>query len=155
MPLPEIAYIVLTPSHLFELKNRQHRADINTLVAQLGPGARLASWEYFCEVVQESHIVIAQEWGTERRAILGIACLAEVTALTRRVGQITHIVVHEKYRRCGIGTGLIRRLLAAARDLRLPRVDLTSHASRTAAQEFWLNQGFQKRETNNFRLELT
>jgi ribosomal protein S18 acetylase RimI-like enzyme len=147
-------YSIVYLRDILQLRKEQ-LADINALLAQLGPNIQPISWEYLKRVIEESIVVIAQDDTNTLKSICGIACLAPVTAITGRVGIITHIVTDASHQRRGIGTELVGFMVREAQRLGLRRLDLTSHVSRTAAQEFWAKQGFKRRETNNFRLELS
>ena len=150
-----IRYEVLTSENA-ERISRSQLDDINCLLSQLNDeGTVHIDSRYLELVIEKSIVVMAASSIVGRESILGIACLVPIYAITGRSGFITHIVVDKSKRRHGIATGILGCLINEARRLSLRRLDLTSGPSRSAAHSFWRTYGFEQRETNNFRLELT
>ena len=67
---------------------------------------------------------------------------------------IEDVVVDEASRRQGIGEALNRAAIEHARSLGARTVDLTSRPSRVAANKLYLKLGFERRNTNVYRLTL-
>lgn len=154
MSRPKVTFRVLTTSEA-EGFSRGQIENINRLLSQLGTEEIRISKEQLIEAVRWSRVVVATSIIAGQESIVGLACLAIIFAITGRNGCITHIVVDESRRREGIATRILACLIDEARRLSLRRLDLTSRASRAAAQNFWQKNGFVQRATNNFRLELT
>ena len=67
---------------------------------------------------------------------------------------IEDVVVDESVRGRGIGAALNRRAIELAREAGARTVDLTSRPTREAANRLYARLGFQRRDTNVYRLEL-
>jgi len=67
---------------------------------------------------------------------------------------IEDVVVDEGARRQGIGAGLIEHARRLAAEAGARTVDLTSRPSREAANRLYAKLGFERRDTNVYRLEL-
>ena len=63
-------------------------------------------------------------------------------------------MVHADYRGQGLGRMLLDRLLSEARALSPIEVQLTSKPARVAANRLYQSMGFQRKETNVYRLSL-
>jgi ribosomal protein S18 acetylase RimI-like enzyme len=93
-------------------------------------------------------------------AVDGTAILGTATLSTRGVpclGLVAHIddvVVDPAARGKGVGRRLMEYCLKEARHMACRRVELTSHASRTEANDLYLKLGFELRETNCYTLKL-
>ena len=79
--------------------------------------------------------------------IIGFSACAVVNNLWQagRIGYVYAMVVDEERRGFGIGTGLMRSVLEAARALGLKRVELDSGFPREKAHAFYTGLGFEKR----------
>jgi ribosomal protein S18 acetylase RimI-like enzyme len=66
--------------------------------------------------------------------------------------RIESLVVDEDARGRGVGEALLRAALARAQALHARSVDLTSSPRREAAQRLYQRLGFERRETNVYRL---
>lgn len=67
---------------------------------------------------------------------------------------IEDVVVDDGARRQGIGTAMVEKAVELATAAGARTVDLTSRPSRQAANALYLRLGFQRRETNVYRLEI-
>lgn len=67
---------------------------------------------------------------------------------------IEDVVVDERARGQGVGEALTRAGIQLARDQGAHAVDLTSRPAREAANRLYQRMGFQRRETNLYRLPL-
>ena len=90
---------------------------------------------------------------TPSERYVGTLTLIGVESTTRLSGYIEHVVVDEAYEGRGIGGLLVAKALVVAESKNASRVDLTSNASKEAAQRLYEKMGFRKRETNNWRYE--
>jgi len=86
--------------------------------------------------------------------IIGSATLATFRSPTGLHGWIEDVVVDQVARRQGIGRALTEACLEKARALGLREVNLTSRASRSAANQLYQALGFVRRETNLYRYPL-
>lgn len=91
----------------------------------------------------------------ERGAIVGTSTLAVFPIPTARRAWIEDVIVDESVNGQGIGTALTEAMIARARELGCKTVDLTSRPSRAAANHLYEKVGFQRRDTNVWRFDLT
>jgi ribosomal protein S18 acetylase RimI-like enzyme len=87
-------------------------------------------------------------------AIVGVATLAVFPIPTGRRAWIEDVIVDEAANGHGIGTALTEAMIERARELGCKTIDLTSRPSREAANHLYAKVGFQRRETNVYRLTL-
>ena len=87
--------------------------------------------------------------------------IAGFAALTLRfvptkgyVGVIEDVVVDENYRRMGLGTKLMEKLLEKGKELKVFAIELTSNPQREGARRLYQKLGFELLETGVFRLTL-
>jgi len=86
--------------------------------------------------------------------IVGSLTLALFPIPTGVRAWIEDVVVDESWGRRGIATALVRAALERAGAAGARTVDLTSRPSREAANRLYDQIGFQRRETNVYRVEL-
>jgi ribosomal protein S18 acetylase RimI-like enzyme len=83
--------------------------------------------------------------------IAGSATLATFRSPTGLHGWIEDVIVDGRARRQGVGKALTEACLEKARALGLREVNLTSRATRCAANQLYQAMGFIQRETNLYR----
>lgn len=86
--------------------------------------------------------------------IVGIATLAVFRIPTALRAWIEDVVVDDAARGQGAGSALVHAMLDRARELGCTTVDLTSRPSREAANAMYVKLGFERRDTNVYRIEL-
>ena len=88
--------------------------------------------------------------------ILGCASLCVFDSPTGRKASIEDVVVSSEARRQGIGRALMDHIIGyALRELAPIDLHLTSRPERVAANEMYKRMGFEKRETNVYRMLLS
>ena len=87
-------------------------------------------------------------------AIVGVSTLAIFRIPTGLRAWIEDVIVDEAVNGRGIGRQLTEAMLAHAREQGCVTVDLTSRPSRAAANHLYEKVGFQRRETNVYRMTL-
>ena len=88
--------------------------------------------------------------------ILGCASLCVFDSPTGRKASIEDVVVSSRARRQGIGRALMDHIIGyALRELAPINLHLTSRPERVAANEMYKRMGFEKRETNVYRMLLS
>ena len=102
-------------------------------------------------VLQQARIIVARN---EEDEIVGMASLYPQTLLARSIGRIEEVVVDQTMRGRGIGKELTRRLVEEARLLGLSRLFLTSNPARVEANKLYQSFGFQRYETNTYKMDL-
>jgi len=88
-------------------------------------------------------------------SIVGMITLAIYRTPTGVHAVIEDVVVDESARGLGVGDALISAAVQLARSRGARHVNLTSRASREAANRLYLRAGFVMRETNVYRLSLS
>ncbi len=84
--------------------------------------------------------------------IVGMATIVVVRTLAGIFSHIEDVVVDEQCRGRGLGSVLIQKLIERARARHAVSVSLTSKPSRVAANELYQKLGFEKKETNVYRM---
>ena len=92
--------------------------------------------------------------GTLDDEVVGMALLCVCTTLAGRFGLIEEVAVDEAARGHHVATEVMATLLEVAADLDLDFVELTSRASREAANALYQSLGFERRDTNVYRRRL-
>jgi ribosomal protein S18 acetylase RimI-like enzyme len=87
--------------------------------------------------------------------IVGMLTLVLVRLPTGIRAWIEDVVVASSARRSGVGAGLVEEALRVAEANGARTVDLTSRPDREAANRLYLRMGFERRETNVYRCDLT
>jgi ribosomal protein S18 acetylase RimI-like enzyme len=122
------------------------------LIAELSSGSGPDSATLAARVRDERvRVVVAERDGV----VVGTATLSLLTTLWKGlVGHVDDVVVDATARRQGIATLLMEKLQKEAEHLGLTHIDLTSRPSREAANALYQALGYEKRNTNVYRLRL-
>ncbi|MGH9247806.1 MAG: GNAT family N-acetyltransferase [Acidimicrobiales bacterium] len=126
-------------------------AALQKLIPQLSRSNPPPTIEQLAEIVASpaTDLFVARgEGGT----IVGSLTLVTFRIPTAMRAWIEDVVVDEGVGRQGIGTALNRAALDRARELGAVTVDLTSRPSRAAANRLYEKLGFERRETNVYRI---
>ena len=125
---------------------------INTLISQLSDHAPSVDAERIAHVLESSDIefIVARENGV----ILGMALLVIIRKLEGDEANVQEVVVDEEARGKGVGRALMEAIIARAKERGVSKIELTSRPSRVAAHALYVKLGFEKAETNVFRLRL-
>jgi ribosomal protein S18 acetylase RimI-like enzyme len=86
--------------------------------------------------------------------IVGVSTLAVFRIPTALRAWIEDVVVDESARGSGAGSALTAAMVDRARELGCTTVDLTSRPDREAANAMYQKLGFQRRDTNVYRVDL-
>ena len=103
-------------------------------------------------VGQKAHIVTL--WTDNKKTLVGIGMLTVRQHMLRKVAHIDEVVVDEAYRGRGFGKIIVGALIDLARSASVHHIDLSTRSHRFAAIGLYKSLGFQKSETNCFRLHL-
>jgi ribosomal protein S18 acetylase RimI-like enzyme len=94
-------------------------------------------------------------WGAfEGEVMIGMATLALVVKTTGITAHVEDVVVSPQARGKGVGQSLMEKLIERARARGATMIVLTSRPSREAAHALYLKIGFEKYDTQVFRLRL-
>ena len=91
----------------------------------------------------------------DEKHVVGCATLCVFESPTGRKASVEDVVVLPAYRGQGIGSTLMQRIIDFAKN-KLAPIDLrlTSNPSRTEANALYLALGFEKRDTNVYKMSL-
>lgn len=103
---------------------------------------------------RSSVLLIARD-SSQDNMIVGSLTLALFRIPTAMRAWIEDVVVDEAARGKGVGRTLNEAALERARTAGAKTVDLTSRPTREAANRLYKNIGFEQRETNVYRFDLT
>ncbi len=126
-------------------------AAIQWLVPQLSRSAAVPTEAEIGEIVSSPATVLFLARDRATGDIVGSLTLALFRIPTGLRAWIEDVVVAEAGRRRGIGEALTRAAIQRAEEAGARTVDLTSRASREAANRLYQRVGFQQRETNVYR----
>lgn len=131
--------------------------DLNRLLLQLNQNAADLTADCLVEVAEASRLLVASDYeghyaGTGRA--VGMATLVPVAKPSGFEGRIEDVVVDEEYRGRGIARRMMEMIVEEARTLGLGRLALTSNPARRAANALYQSIGFERYETNVYRLLL-
>jgi len=125
--------------------------DINRLLAQLSPNARLCTEAYLHQLLGSGTRVFVAIDGSR---IVGTVLLVPAFILAGRKDWIEDVVVDDAYRRRGIAGSLMNLAERASREGGAMGVNLTSVPSRADARAMYEARGYHLRDTGVFRLPL-
>jgi ribosomal protein S18 acetylase RimI-like enzyme len=125
---------------------------INTLLPQLSGSSIEITEKELKEIISsdKTMLFLAEEEGT----LFGILTLIFYRIPTGVKAIIEDVVVSEQARGKGVGTLLMEEAIKIAKTKGAKAVDLTSRPSREAANKLYQKLGFEKRETNVYRLKV-
>ena len=101
---------------------------------------------------ENTHLLIARDVSLRNRIVV-MLCLVVYRTASAFVARVEDVVVLSDNRGRGIGRRLMDFAVEYARGLGVNRIDLTSHPGREAANHLYASMGFEKRNTNVYRLE--
>lgn len=139
--------------HLLRQFNASDLADLNHLLAQLAPGNPPLTEAQLAEVLASPSHTLLVVRNAEGR-IIGQTLLIVNRKLSGKQAWIEDVAVDGAHRGKGLGEALVRAAVDLARAKGAGGVYLTSRPEREAANRLYLRLGFEKRETNVYRLGL-
>jgi ribosomal protein S18 acetylase RimI-like enzyme len=125
---------------------------VSSLIRALSTAARPPSWDEIDEIVKSptTTLLLARD-GAE---VVGMLTLILVRIPTGLRGHIEDVVVADSHRKQGIGEALSRHAIGLAQAKGARTLDLTSRASREAANRLYQRLGFELRDTRVYRYTL-
>lgn len=134
-------------------RRRDLLPQLRLLLAQLSPSVAELSDEVLAGRLLDERLVLVAV--CDDGLPVAVASLSVVpTAGLGPVGHVDDVVVDEAERGRGTGRQLMEAVRAEAERLGLRHLDLTSRPSREAANALYLSLGYERRETNAYRLRL-
>jgi GNAT superfamily N-acetyltransferase len=127
------------------------------LIPQLTTSGEVPTREQLETIVQAgaTTLLVAINDTGESDRIVGTLTLVVYRIPTGCVARIEDVVVEQDLRRQGVGRQLLRTALQQAGKLGVKAVDLTSNPARAAANQMYIDLGFEKRSTNLFRYSIS
>lgn len=129
-------------------------ADIQRLHSQVASSSAPNIDELTALITQPGTVLFVARERDVAQTIRGMLTIVSFRVPSGLRVWIEDVVVDESARRRGIGEALNRRAVDYARSLGARTVDLTSRPSRVAANLLYLKLGFERRNTNVYRLTL-
>lgn len=126
---------------------------INRLMPQLTSNFNQIDEVYLKQLLAEknSHLFIAR---AEDSLIIGVLTLNIFTIPTSIKAYIEDVVVDNSAQGKGVGKALLDAAIYYAREEKVVQIELTSNPTRIAANKLYQKLGFEKRETNYYKLQL-
>ncbi len=126
--------------------------NINKLIPQLSESAELLTRQKLEDIIysKNSLLFIAEIEGR----IIGMSTLVTIIIPTTIKALIEDVVVDKKYLGKGIGKELTLHAINVAKENNVNSINLTSSPRRKAANALYKKLGFEKRETNVYKLEI-
>jgi ribosomal protein S18 acetylase RimI-like enzyme len=126
---------------------------LNNLIPQLSSSAKPLTLDALHDMIHAPNIEILV-------AIEDESCVGCLTVVVSRIPTgvrcwIEDVVVDESARGKGVGEGLSLLAIHVATELGAKTIDLTSRPSRVPANNLYKKIGFQVRETNVYRFDIT
>ncbi len=129
---------------------------INDLLTQLSPKARTLTFEEATAILLQKNffLLLMRDPTKVDGEVVGMASIYFIETLMGTKGYIEDVVVDKAFRGKGFGKDLTIGLIDIAKSIGARYVDLTSLPDREAANEMYKSLGFEKRDTNVYRLRL-
>ena len=125
---------------------------MNTLLKELSPNSTPLDVEALATALASDELEV---WvAKEDENIIGMATLVMLRELSGVSGEVDDVVVLPATQRKGVGRALMEKIIHRAKERGMQELDLTSRASRVAANALYQKLGFEKRETNPYRMKL-
>ena len=128
-------------------------SQVNGLLPQLSKSASPLSLESLDILAksESTNLFVAKEG----KKVWGMLSLVLFPIPTGTKAWVEDVVVDSSARGKGIGKALMNHALKKGREKRGKSIDLTSRPSRETANKLYQSLGYQKRETNVYRLSLS
>ena len=126
--------------------------EINALLKQLSERIPACTPELLKKILKNEHVEmwVVREGGR----IVGMAELVLILKPEGVIAQIEDVVVDETMRGKGLGQQLSEKLIQRAKARGARAVHLSSHVSRVAGNKLYQKLGFEKWDTNFYRMKL-
>ena len=96
------------------------------------------------------HVFVIRENGH----IIATGTLCVIHTLEFTVAGVESVVVSSKHRNLGYSSMLMTAIINTAKNLKVHHIQLTSNPKRVAANHLYQNMGFEKYDTNCYKMEL-
>jgi ribosomal protein S18 acetylase RimI-like enzyme len=125
---------------------------VNNLLSQLDSDSKTLSDQDVKEIIEsQSNLFFVAK---NRDKIVGMLTLIIYRIPAWKKGWIEDLVVDSQYRGKGIATKLIYKAIDSAKSRGVSSLNLTSRQERENANKLYIKLGFEKRDTNVYRIKL-
>lgn len=144
-------FIKISPVKIF---SREVYAALENLMKQLTDSKLKFNENVLKKILssENSTLIIASD-SQQGNKIVGTLSFAFYRIPTGLNFHIEDVVVDEAARGMGVGRKLMLYAIKEARKMKADKIDLTSSPGRIAANRLYQSMGFQKRDTNVYRLK--
>ena len=129
----------------------QDMADLDALMHELS-ATSFCNEELLNNALNDAnvHVYVIREEG--HIVATGTLCIKHTLEFT--IADIESVVVSSKYRGRGYGKELMTAMIEAAKKMKVHHIQLTSNPARVAANRLYQDLGFERYETNCYKLLL-
>ena len=128
---------------------------VKDLVSQLDDQFQMLTEDDFKAIISGGHTQLFIAKGNANNEIVGMITLVVYRIPYKYKGWLEDLVVDNKWRHQGIGKLLLENALRAAKVKKIKTLDFTSRPMRESANRLYESLGFQKRDTNVYRIILS
>ncbi len=127
---------------------------LNKLSFQLGENPQLLDLSGLEQIISEKSIYLFLAKRSENGEIVGMLTLVTFRTPYKKKGTIEDVVVDMAVRGQGVGKQLVQKAVKKAKKMQIKDLMLTSNPSRLAANALYRKMGFEKYETNVYKMSL-
>lgn len=141
----------ITISRLEKFSERD-RSAIRSLVNQLGATFQELADNDLLEMIESktTQLIVARD--VENDQIVAMATLALYRIPYLKKAYLDDFIVSDEYQGQGVGSALMKAVVKQAEDYGAGYIEFTSNPKRVGANKFYQKQGFERRDTNVYRL---
>jgi ribosomal protein S18 acetylase RimI-like enzyme len=132
---------------------RRYLSQVNALYMRLNPDGEQVSFSALMDSALKCSLLLCLD-DQRHGSVAGMGMLSVVPSF-HPYGIIDNVVVHERHEGKGVGRMIMEELIKDAKACKLHHIDLTSKPSRERANKLYPKVGFELRETNVYRLNLS
>jgi ribosomal protein S18 acetylase RimI-like enzyme len=125
---------------------------LGRLIPQLNPELPIPIAEHLEVLLEDPGATLLVAW--DGSAIVGTAMVIVYPTTIRFESRIEDVVVDESARGRGVGEALVNACIEVARSRGASIVELQSARSREAANRLYARMGFERRDSNPYRITL-
>ena len=127
--------------------------ELNSLLRQLNPDLKPIDQSHVEKIMRTDTIFLFGAFDDSKK-LIGMISVAIFPIPSGMRCWIEDIVVDRMHRGKGLGKKLMKHAIEYAQECGAQCIDLTSRPSRIEANEMYQRMGFEKRETNVYRMQV-
>lgn len=151
--MEEQATVVIEEAHS-SLVNDDMVTSLNRLSSQLNTNPQALTTNDLLGMLSSGYTYLFFALNKETKQIVGMITLVIFRTPYKMKGTLEDLVVDESARGQKLGEKLILAAIAKAKEKGIKSLTLTSHPSRVVANKLYQRLGFEKRDTNVYRVNL-